>query len=325
VLVEDTATDGVVVGLVSVGDLSDVRIRRPARDGFGTGLLADIGSTSVIDRMSVEEAPLDALMAFGADLGVTGLSVRGAGGAGVLAEDSDLTLTGALVEEAHGAGIDLAYTGAYAVSDTVVRNTVGDALYGEGFPIRTTDNGEVPVRLTLERVALEGGFGSGVTGDRLELTAHDLDVSDISSFERSGQWGMGIDAKSGSVSLSRSAITGVHNAGIWLGSGVVNLVEVSVGTVASQSCAPTTCPTETAASAVFVGPDVSATLTTVLLEGAGVGLQVRGEAVASDVVCRDNAFGVDATDGDLVTHRVSLDGNTADRADEAQVAPDTSL
>jgi hypothetical protein len=72
---------------------------------------------------------------------------------------------------------------------------------------------------------------------------------------------------------------------------------------------------------VFVAQGAKATVERVLLEGAEVGLQLTGRVTATDVVLRDDSFGVDAVDGVMTLERATFEGNTSNQAGEAQPTP----
>lgn len=325
VLVEDTDTDGVVVGTNAPADVSDVLVRRSARMGWGAGVVVGIGAEATVERVRVEDAADVGVQVAGAALAtLSDVSVGGAAGVGLSARDAELVLSRALVRDAAGAGVQVALSGSYLLEDVVVRDTRADALFGEGVSLRFQDDEELPTWVTLSRVALENGTGGGLTGGRADLVATDLTISSVAPLAGTGQLGTGLALAGGTLSLTRARIAGVHDAGIWFGSGALDLTDVAVSGVAPQDCVATTCPDETGATAVLVSSDARARLSGVLVEGAEVGLQVRGRAAVADVVSRDNTVGLDAVGGDLAAERLLLESNGTDEATEAQVVPDVT-
>ncbi len=301
------------------------------RDVGGAGVAGASGAVVTAERGAVLGAAGPGFSMHGADLEATDVAVDGAGAPrggfdasmGVQSYDGDLVLRRALLRNNRFAGLDLELGGERSVEDVWVTRVVADPDFAAGYalPLTTWGDGE-PVALTLRRVALEGGAGAGLSGNDLALDAEDLSITGIDSMEGSGAFGMGLDVAQGTLALRRVSVSRVRGAGVRLDAGELVATDLAVSGVRTQACAADACADDRSATGLFVGRRATATLDRLLLEDAGVGLQVMGQGEASNVVLRRDEVGVDAGDGfDLGP--VTFVGTDEDHASSPTAAPPT--
>ncbi len=310
----------------STGTISDVTVDGGGLlGGCGAGITVQLASDVVVTRAQVFRAPYYGVCIEGSNVDMSDLYANPEGstelGFGVLVVNGALvTARTVLIEDAMTIGFDVELSAAL-VEDMIIRRTVPSDLQPYGIPINTYGAGLSGTSLSLYRVLLEDGYASGITGDTVDLVAEDVRITDIKPMQSTGQHGFGIDAASGSMSLTRVAIADVAHAGVFHGFGDLSLTDVSISGVVQQDCVDSLCSDDDAASGVFVGGD-TATLERVLVEGAvGVGVHVQGTGILTDVVIRDNGVGIDAVNGTVEETRVTLEGNGVDEADEATTTP----
>lgn len=325
VYIEGGDADGIDIEY-STATLSDITVDGGGLlGGAGAGINIQLDSDVVVTRAQVFGAPNTGVHVSGATADLSDLYVNPEGASEVgfgaqFVDGADVTARAVLIENAMSLAINVDLASA-RIEDAVLRHTVPSDLLPYGIPINTYAGGATGVSLSLYRVLIEDGYGSGVTGDTYDLVAEDVRITGIKSLEGTGQHGFGIDAASGSMSLTRVVIGDVAHAGVFHGYGDLSLTDVSISGVAQQACVAASCADDDAASGVFVGGD-TATLERVLVEGAvGVGVHLQGTGVLTDVVIRDNGVGIDAVNGTVEKTRVTLEGNGVDEADAATTTP----
>lgn len=327
VLVEDSDGDSLIIEEGTVATINDVRVRRSGLlGGYGAGLNVN-ASDVTLERAVIEDELFTGIIANGGSVDATDVYISGGGltadepayGAGVVAwGGAAVTLRSTVIEDVWFVGLDIEEASSLSAYDTILSNVQPTTALPYGIGVNTYEVADV----TLERVVLDGAYGSGLTGvDDTTFTLTDVRVSNIQSLVETGQYGVGLDNANGVTTLTRVAFTDVQGAGVYITGGEATLQDVLVSGVLPQSCLATLCPDNTEATGIFLGADADVSLAGVLVEDATVGLQVVGTATLANGVLRTNTVGIDDVNGDLTITSVTFDTNGADSATEAQPAP----
>jgi hypothetical protein len=326
VLAEDSDGDSIIIEQGTVASVSDVRLRRSGLlGGFGAGVNLN-ASTVTLARAVIEDEPFAGIVALGGSVDASEVYISAGGlsadvpfGYGVAGWDGAVvSLRTTLIEDVWALGLDMEEDVTLSAQDLILRGVRPSTALPYGLGVNTYGS----VTVSLERVVIDGAYGTGLTGlggSTFSLT--DVRVSNIQSFEATGQYGVGMDNADGLTSLTRVAFEDVQGAGVYLVGGEATLEDVLVSGVSPQSCVTSLCPDDTSAAGVFIGAGAEASLDGVLIEDTTVGLQVVGAATLRDGVLRTNTFGIEDVQGDLTIQSVSFDNNGEDRATEAQPAP----
>lgn len=287
------ATGSIVIADVVV---SDTRIFGGIQ-AYGQG-----ATTMSVERLLVDDTEAQGFLSYSlADVTLTDVAVRSPlsdNSLGVLVNDGACTVSRMVVDGIGYAGLVVSNPTSAVVEDIIVNNLSAQTAGSASIALQSWDY--VPV--SLSRASVTGGTGTGLEFSRVTATLEDIAVSGIAS-DTDGHFGLGLWSRYANVSVTRAAFDDVRYAGILSSTGDLALTDVVVSNVGQQACVADSCPTDTAASGIYVQADpqteITGTLTQVLVDVAvGVGVQVDTASVnATNVLVRNSGVGSDVTDG----------------------------
>lgn len=311
--IDDVSGFGILVD-TTTATITDVDVRH-ARIGLYAGVE---GVVRVQDLVAVDNTEAQVLAStVDLELADAYVAAPGAIGAtGVFAENpSTIRMVRSLVEDTSIVAFGNPWGVASTLEDVILRDTHGALGSGLGLAVSTTG----PASLT--RVAVENAEGGAVEVRNGPVTLTDVSIAGVASSATDGQGGFGIFADGADVALERASVTDAAVVGFGCNDCTLIASDLLVSGIAPADCASGGCPKSTAATGLFLGASADGQLDRVVLEGCGVGLQVRGEALASELVLRRNDVGVDAVPGSLDAEHVLFDRNGVDEATTAGPLP----